>query len=112
MGNQEVRAQSGGGASSQQNGAVGLLSRDDAVGAAGATGTTGATGAAGSLPNGSMAGNTTYWNGASWVVNSSNIYNNGGNIGINTTTPAGKLHVKGNTNASQLIVELHVRSDM
>jgi hypothetical protein len=38
------------------------------------------TGPAGFLPSGTSAGNTPYWNGTSWVVNSSNIYNNGSDI--------------------------------
>jgi len=66
---------------------------------------TGPQGPSGSLPNGSAAGNTTYWNGTTWVVNNSNIYNDGGNVGVNTTTPAGKLHVKGSADASQLIID-------
>ncbi len=57
------------------------------------------------LVNGSAPGNTPYWNGSSWVANSSNIYNNGGDVGINTTSPSGKLHVKGSENVSQLIVD-------
>ncbi len=55
----------------------------------------GATGATGLLPNGATAGNTPYWNGTQWIVNSSNIYNNGGNVGIGTTSPAANLHVAG-----------------
>ena len=43
--------------------------------------------AAGNLGNGSAAGNTPYWNGSNWVTNSSNLYNNGGNIGIGNTNP-------------------------
>jgi len=33
--------------------------------------------AGGGLPNGSNTGNTTFWNGTEWVVNSSLLYNNG-----------------------------------
>jgi hypothetical protein len=47
------------------------------------------------LSSGSAAGNTPYWDGTAWVVNSSNVYNNGGNVGIGTTTPAAKLEVAG-----------------
>lgn len=70
----------------------------------GATGNTGATGATGLLGAGTAAGNTPYWNGTSWVVNSSNIYNNGGNIGLGTTLPATKLHVTHTTNTDGLTV--------
>ncbi len=48
------------------------------------------------LASGSVAGNTTYWNGTDWVLNSSNIYNNGANVGIGTVSPLQKLHVDGN----------------
>jgi hypothetical protein len=57
------------------------------------------------LGQGSAPGNTTYWNGTTWVTNSTNLFNNGGNIGINTTTPIAMLHVKGSANGSQLIVD-------
>ena len=56
----------------------------------------GATGATGLLANGSVAGNTPYWDGTSWITNSSNIFNNGGNVGIGTLTPTEKLEVAGN----------------
>ncbi|MCW3086553.1 MAG: hypothetical protein JWP12_3919 [Bacteroidetes bacterium] len=80
-------------------GATGVAGATGADGAAGATGTagaTGATGATGLLANGAAAGNTPYWNGTSWITNSSNIYNNGGSIGIGTTTPStAKLVIAG-----------------
>jgi hypothetical protein len=47
----------------------------------------------GGLPDGSAVGNTPYWNGTEWVTNSSNIFNNGGNVGIGITTPTGKFEV-------------------
>jgi hypothetical protein len=56
------------------------------------------------LANGTEAGNTLYWDGNTWIINS-NVYNNGGDIGINTTTPEGKLHIKGSSDASQLIID-------
>lgn len=65
------------------------------TGNTGPTGPTGATGTTGLLPDGSSAGNTTYWNGTQWVTNNSNIYNNGGNVGIGTTNPNAKLEVQG-----------------
>jgi len=57
------------------------------LGATGATGATGSAGTSGLLPSGSSAGNTPYWDGTQWVVSSSNIFNNGGSVGINTSTP-------------------------
>lgn len=76
-------------------GATGPLGPNGATGARGPTGATGSQGPTGLLPNGSAAGNTPYWNGVTWVVNSSNIYNNGANIGIGTTVPQAKLQVSG-----------------
>jgi uncharacterized protein (TIGR02145 family) len=52
-----------------------------------ANSTPGPQGPAGLLTNGATAGNTPYWNGSQWVVNSSNLFNNGSSIGIGTTTP-------------------------
>ena len=49
--------------------------------------TPGPQGPQGLLSAGSSPGNTPYWDGNQWIVNSSNIYNNGGNIGIGTTNP-------------------------
>jgi hypothetical protein len=65
------------------------------VGATGANGATGPQGPAGILAAGSIAGNTPYWNGTSWITNNSNIFNNGGNVGIGVTTPAAKLDIVG-----------------
>lgn len=97
-------------------GPIGLTGATGATGAAGATGPqgpiglTGATGPAGptgpqgpqgpagsGLANGAAAGNTPYWNGSTWVVNSSNIFNNGGKVVIGTvaSTPGTyKLYVQ------------------
>jgi hypothetical protein len=55
---------------------------------------------AGTLANGSTAGNTPYWNGTSWVTNSSNIFNNGSKVGINTPNPERLLEVHSNTTYS------------
>lgn len=55
-----------------------------------------AGGANGGLANGTTAGNTPYWNGSSWVTNNSNIFNNGTNVGINTSTPERLLSVHSN----------------
>jgi hypothetical protein len=77
-------------------GAQGLQGIAGAIGATGPQGIQGIQGPSGFLPNGTASGNTTYWNGTEWVVNSSNLYNNGNNIGMGTTTPSEKLHVNGN----------------
>ncbi len=63
------------------------------AGVTGPTGATGATGVTGFLPAGTAAGNTTFWDGTQWVVNNANIYNNGANVGIGTTSPSAKLSV-------------------
>lgn len=70
-----------------------------ATGATGADGVTGPMGPTGLIANGTAAGNTPYWDGTQWVVNSSNIYNNGGPIGIGTITPdaSAKLDVSSTT---------------
>jgi hypothetical protein len=56
-------------------------------GAQGIQGSTGPQGPSGLLINGSAAGNTPYWNGSQWVINGTNFFNNGGSIGVGTTTP-------------------------
>lgn len=53
------------------------------------------TGPTGYLTEGAAVGNTPYWDGSSWVTNSSNIFNNGSNVGIGTTTPTFLLDVNG-----------------
>jgi len=59
------------------------------------TGPQGAIGPQGLLTNGSVAGNTPFWNGSAWIINNSNIHNNGTEVGIGTTTPnsSAKLEV-------------------
>lgn len=49
---------------------------------------------AANFQSGTQTGNTPYWNGTNWVHNSSNLFNNGGNIGIGTTTPTSKLYIE------------------
>lgn len=65
------------------------------TGVAGPIGANGVTGATGLLPNGSAVGNTPFWNGANWVITSSNIYNDSTNVGIGIDTPSSKLQVEG-----------------
>ncbi len=77
------------------NGATGAQGIQGLTGAQGIQGVAGPQGATGLLSNGSVAGNTPYWNGTAWVTNNSNVFNNGANVGIGTTTPAVKLQVNG-----------------
>ena len=68
-------------------GLTGLQGIQGIQGLKGDTGVAGIQGATGLLTNGAAAGNTPYWDGSQWVVNNSNIHNNSGGIGINTSTP-------------------------
>ncbi len=76
------------------NGTNGATGATGPQGIQGIQGLTGATGAAGVLSSGTTAGNTPFWNGSSWVVNNSNIHNNGAGIGIGTTTPNASAKVE------------------
>ncbi|MBS1611533.1 MAG: collagen-like protein [Bacteroidetes bacterium] len=92
-------------------GVAGPAGPQGTAGAAGAQGPAGPQGPAGLLSSGSAAGNTPYWNGSSWIVNSSNIYNNGGNVGIGNTGPGAKLHVTGSAIISQATATYTFNSD-
>jgi hypothetical protein len=46
----------------------------------------GEPGEAGLLSNGDAVGNTTFWNGTEWVTTSNNLYNDGTNVMIGTST--------------------------
>jgi hypothetical protein len=65
------------------------------TGATGPQGIQGEQGPTGLIASGTTAGNTAYWDGTAWVTNNSNIFNNGGNVGIGTTNPTVKLEVNG-----------------
>ena len=75
-------------------GLTGAAGTDGTNGLNGATGLTGATGATGSLSSGTTAGNTPYWDGSQWVLNNSNIHNNGAGVGIGTTSPNASAKVE------------------
>lgn len=72
----------------------GLVKVRSSISLGGTSGTSGSGGTSGFLLSGSTAGNTPYWDGSVWVLNSSNIFNNGGNIGIGTTSPQSRLDVR------------------
>ena len=76
------------------DGAVGATGPQGPIGLTGAQGAQGIQGANGLLPSGAVAGNTPYWNGSSWVVNNSNIHNNGVGVGIGTTSPNASAKVE------------------
>jgi hypothetical protein len=84
-------------------GVAGTNGTNGAVGPTGSQGPQGVQGPTGLVASGTTAGNTPYWNGAVWVTNNSNIFNNGGNVGIGQTTPTSKLEVNGSaTNSTAL----------
>jgi len=62
----------------------------------------GVQGPPGLLQNGDTAGQTPFWNGSNWIINS-NIYNNGANIGIGTATPSSRLQINGTTTTNSLV---------
>ena len=59
----------------------------------GLQGDPGTDGLDGLIPAGTAIGNTTFWDGTQWVIDNNNLYNNGGNVGINNTSPVYKLDV-------------------
>jgi hypothetical protein len=68
-------------------GATGATGPAGVAGPQGPTGATGPQGPAGILASGSAVGNTPYWDGTQWVLNNSNIFNNGSSVGIGTVSP-------------------------
>ncbi|PHS03712.1 MAG: hypothetical protein COA88_15330, partial [Kordia sp.] len=49
------------------------------------------------LADGTAVGNTPYWDGTKWAATSSNLFNNGTNVGIGTTSPTSQLDILGTT---------------
>lgn len=52
-----------------------------------------AIGSTGLLSSGTASENTPYWNGTSWVINNSNIQNNGTEVEIASTTQGFYPHI-------------------
>ncbi len=77
------------------SGPQGSAGSTGATGPQGTQGPQGPQGPTGFLSSGSAAGNTPYWNGTAWVLNNSNIHNNGANVGVGSTVPTSKLEVNG-----------------
>jgi len=92
-------------------GLTGVAGPTGPAGVAGAAGPQGATGATGLLSSGTTAGNTPYWNGTQWVVNSSNLFNDGSNIGIGTTSPSSKLQLVGSGSSGDRNNMLRIESN-
>jgi len=88
----------GGTGQTGSTGATGAMGPTGGTGQTGATGVTGATGATGPLVAGTF-GQTLRYDGTSWVANSI-LYNNGTNVGVNTTSPLESLDITGNVRAS------------
>ena len=76
------------------NGTPGPIGLTGATGSVGATGPQGPIGLTGLLSIGTAAGNTPYWDGSQWVVNNSNIHNNGAEVGIGTISPNASAKVE------------------
>jgi hypothetical protein len=75
-------------------GPQGLQGPIGATGSQGQLGPTGPQGDTGLLTPGGSIGATPYWNGTSWVVDSTNFYNAGGGLGVGTSSPIAALTVK------------------
>jgi uncharacterized protein (TIGR02145 family) len=75
-------------------GATGPQGNTGPQGLKGDTGVAGPQGLQGLLSNGTTLGNTPYWDGSQWVVNSSNFHNNGSGIGMGTNTPNSSAKVE------------------
>ena len=57
--------------------------------------------------NAGSTGSVPYYNGSSWVVNATNLYDNGGNIGIGTTSATHLLELGSNTATSSTYLNIN-----
>ena len=80
----------GTGGSGGATGATGPTGSNGTPGAQGATGATGSTGATGLLSAGAT-GSIPYYNGSSWVVTGTNVYDDGSNVGVGTSSSANTM---------------------
>jgi len=78
-----------------EQGPQGIQGDQGPQGIQGDPGPQGIPGNDGLLPNGTAIGNTSFWNGTEWVVNNSNIFNAGADVGIGVNSPLNKLDVDG-----------------
>ena len=76
-------------------GPQGIQGEQGPQGIQGDPGPQGIPGNDGLLPNGTAIGNTTFWDGTEWVVDNSNIFNAGADVGIGVNSPLNKLDVDG-----------------
>ena len=87
-------------------GANGNTGATGVTGAQGITGPTGATGATGGPAN--LNGTLNYvikFTPDGFSGGNSQIFDNATNVGVATATPAGKFHIKGTANVSQLVID-------
>ncbi len=68
-------------------GATGATGAQGPIGLTGASGPQGPAGPQGLLQSGTNIGNTPFWNGTSWKVDNSFLFNNGNIIAINSSQP-------------------------
>ena len=83
-----------------QTGATGVAGPTGPQGSQGTPGINGENGQDGFLLSGSSIGNTPFWNDTEWVITSNNLFNDGTNVGIGTSSPTEKLHLNGNMQIS------------
>jgi hypothetical protein len=56
------------------------------------------------LASGSAVGNTPYWDGSQWVLNSANVFNNGSSVGIGTVSPSASAALEVNSTTKGILL--------